>query len=237
MSAERVLEGQLALPISLDEGATFDNYYAGPNGAAVEALKTLALEGGTPVLFLYGADGTGKSHLLQAACRLANDRGRRAMYLPMGQAVLLDPSAIENFDRYALVCLDDVQRVAGTEPWQRALLTLIDALKQKGSGFVASARGAPASEKRLLPDLVSRLSWGPVFQLAVLGDTDKIAALQQRAQRRGFELPEDTAKFLLNRLQRDMSTLCAILDALDTASLVAQRKLTVPFVKSFIEKR
>lgn len=232
-----MLEGQLALPITLDEGATFDNYYSGPNGAAVEALKALALAPGTPVLFLHGADGTGKSHLLQAACRAANDHGRRAMYLPMGQAVLLDPSAIENFDRYALVCLDDVQRVAGTEPWQRALLTLIDSLKQNGGGFVASARSAPAGIKRLLPDLVSRLSWGPVFQLAVLGDADKIAALQQRAHRRGFELPEDTAKFLLNRLQRDMSTLCSILDALDKASLVAQRKLTVPFVKSFIEKR
>ncbi len=237
MSAERVPEGQLPLPISLDEGATFDNYHAGPNGAAVEALKALAVTGGTPVLFLHGTDGTGKSHLLQAAFRVANDHGRRAMYLPMGQAVLLDPSAIENFDRYALVCLDDVQRAAGSEPWQRALLTLIDSLKQRGSGFVASARGAPASIKRLLPDLVSRLSWGPVFQLAVLSDVEKIAALQQRAQRRGFELPEDTAKFLLNRLQRDMSTLCSTLDALDTASLVAQRKLTVPFVKSFIEKR
>lgn len=237
MSAERVPEGQLALPITLDEGATFDNYYSGPNGAAVEALKAVATGGDTPILFLHGADGTGKSHLLQAACRAANERSRRAMYLPMGQAVLLDPSAIENFDRYALVCLDDVQRVAGSEPWQRALLTLIDSLKQHSGCFVASARGAPASVKRLLPDLVSRLSWGPVFQLAVLGDADKIAALQQRAQRRGFELPEETAKFLLNRLQRDMSTLCSTLDALDTASLVAQRKLTVPFVKSFIEKR
>ena len=237
MSAERVLEGQLALPITLDEGATFDNFYAGPNGAAVEALKAMAQGGGTPNMFLHGADGTGKSHLLQAACRAATAAGRRAIYLPMAQAVLLDPSAVENFDRYDLVCLDDVQRVAGTEPWQRALLTLIDSLKQNGGGFVASARGAPASERRLLPDLVSRLAWGPVFQLAVLGDTDKIAALQQRARRRGFELPEDTAKFLLNRLQRDMSTLCATVDALDAASLAAQRKLTVPFVKSVIEKR
>jgi len=237
VSAERVPEGQLALPITLDEGATFDNYYAGANGAAVEALKALATGDGTAVLFLHGADGTGKSHLLQAACRAASAAGRRAMYLPMGQAVLLDPSAAENLDRYALVCIDDVQRVAGTEPWQRALLTLIDSLKQNGGGFVASARGVPASIKRLLPDLVSRLSWGPVFQLAVLSDADKIAALQQRAERRGFELPDDTAKFLLNRLQRDMNTLCATVDALDTASLAAQRKLTVPFVKSFIEKR
>jgi DnaA family protein len=236
VSPEQVLEGQLALPITLDAGRTLDNFYAGPNGAAVEALRDLAVSGATPVMFLHGADGTGKSHLLQAACRAAIAAGRSALYLPMGQAVLLDPSVVENLDRYALVCIDDVQRIAGAEAWQRALLTLFDALKASGGGFVASARGAPASIKRLLPDLVSRLAWGPVFQLAALNDAEKITALQQRAAGRGYELPEETAKFLLNRLQRDMATLCATVDALDAASLAAQRKVTVPFAKSILEK-
>jgi DnaA family protein len=237
MSGPQVLEGQLPLPMMVDQGIDFEGFLAGPNAAAVQALSDAALKPGTPVLFLHGAGGAGKSHLLQAASRAANMVQRRAVYLPMEQTVLLDPSAIENFERYQLVCVDDVQRAAGAEPWQRALLTLIDALKQKGGSFVASARGAPSGIKRLLPDLVSRLSWGPVYQLQPLSDVEKIEALQQRALRRGFELPDDTAKFLLNRLQRDMNTLCATLDALDTASLVAQRKVTVPFVKDFIEKK
>ena len=236
MSAEHILEGQLALPITLEAGATLDNFHAGPNGAAVEALRTLAIKGETAVMFLHGADGTGKSHLLQAACRAAIAAGRTALYLPMGQAVLLDPSVVENLDRYALVCIDDVQRIAGADAWQRALLGLFDALKSSGGSLAASARSAPAAIKRLLPDLVSRLAWGPVFQLAALGDADKITALQQRARGRGYELPEETAKYLLNRLQRDMSTLCATVDALDAASLAAQRKVTVPFVKSVLEK-
>jgi DnaA-homolog protein len=236
MSAQHVVTGQLPLPITLDEGATFENFHAGPNGAAVEALKAVAADG-PQMIFVHGADGTGKSHLLQAACRAAMARERRAVYLPMGQAVLLDPSAVENFENYALVCIDDMHRLAGAESWQRALLALFDALKANGGSFVSGARGAPNTLKRFLPDLVSRLSWGPVFQLAALGDADKILALQQRAARRGFELPDDTAKFLLNRLQRDMSTLCASVGALDAASLAAQRKLTVPFVKSFLEKR
>lgn len=232
-----VLEGQLPLPMFLDQGATFEGIFTGPNSLVVQALHEAALTSKPPVLFIHGAGGTGKSHLLQAAFRAATAEKRRAVYLPMDQAVLLDPSAIENFDRYQLLCIDDVQRTAGVEPWQRALLTLIDAVKQKGGSFVASGRSAPSGIKRLLPDLVSRLSWGPVYQLQPLSDAEKITALQQRAGRRGFELPEETATFLLNRLQRDMTTLCATLDALDTASLVAQRKVTVPFVKAFIEKR
>jgi DnaA family protein len=236
VSAQQVAEGQLPLPITLDEGATFENFHAGPNGAAVEVLKAVASDG-PQMIFVHGADGTGKSHLLQATCRAAMAKERRAVYLPMGQAVLLDPSAVENFESYALVCIDDVQRLAGAEAWQRALLSLFDALKANGGSFISGARSAPNTLKRFLPDLVSRLSWGPVFQLAALNDADKILALQQRAARRGFELPDDTAKFLLNRLQRDMSTLCATVDALDAASLAAQRKLTVPFVKTFLEKR
>jgi len=228
---------QLPLPISLDEGATFENFHAAGNQAAVDALKKLAQSGGQRALFLWGGDGRGKSHLLQAACRLATHSGRRAIYLPMSQAVLLDPQAADNLDSYQLVCVDDVQRVAGIEPWQKALLVLFDALAQKGGGFVATARTAPGAIKRLLPDLASRLAWGPVFQLEPLSDEDKILALKQRASRRGFELPDDTAQFLLKRQQRDMRSLCATLDALDTASLVAQRRLTLPFVKAFLDKR
>ncbi|HKV96525.1 MAG TPA: DnaA regulatory inactivator Hda [Gammaproteobacteria bacterium] len=228
---------QLPLPISLDEGATFENFHAAGNQAAVDALKQLAQSGGQRALFIWGGDGRGKSHLLQAACRLATASGRRAIYLPMDQAVLLDPQVTDNLDSYALVCVDDVQRVAGIEPWQLALFALFNALADRGGSFVASARTAPNAIKRLLPDLASRLAWGPVFQLEPLSDEDKIRALQQRAARRGFELPDDTAKFLLKRQQRDMRSLCATLDALDTASLIAQRRLTLAFVKSFLDKR
>lgn len=228
---------QLPLPISLEAGATFENFYAASNQAAVEALMQLARTGGERALFLWGGDGRGKSHLLQAACRLADVSGRRAIYLPMAQAALLDPQVAENLDSYALVAVDDIHRVAGIEPWQRALFMLFNALAEKGGSFVATARNAPNAIKRLLPDLASRLAWGPVFQLAPLTDEEKIIALKQRAFRRGFELPDDTAHFLLKRQQRDMYTLCATLDALDTASLVAQHKLTLPFVKSLLVKK
>lgn len=229
--------GQLPLPITLDEGATFENFHVAANQAAVDRLKALACSGGERALVLWGGDGRGKSHLLQAACRLAGEHGRRAIYLPMAQTVLLDPEVVENLGSCALVCVDDVHRVAGIEPWQRALFTLFNALAENSGSFVASARDAPNAIKRLLPDLASRLAWGPVFKLDPLTDEDKIVALKQRAARRGFTLPDDTAQFLLKRQQRDMHSLCAILDDLDSASLAAQRRLTLPFVKAFLDKR
>jgi DnaA family protein len=83
-----------------------------------------------------------------------------------------------------------------------------------------------------LPDLRSRLVWGPVFQLQVLPDAKKREALQLRAQLRGLELPENVADYLLSHYPRDLFGLFARLDQLDTAAMALQRKLTIPFIKT-----
>ena len=86
-----------------------------------------------------------------------------------------------------------------------------------------------------LPDLASRLDWGQIYKLQPLSDEDKLQALQLRARLRGFELPEDVGRFLLKRLDREMRTLFMTLDQLDRASITAQRKLTIPFVKEILK--
>jgi len=63
---------------------------------------------------------------------------------------------------------------------------------------------------------------------------EKLAALQRRAAMRGLQLPEDVGRFLLNRMARDLRTLFDVLDKLDKASLVHQRKLTIPFAKEML---
>ena len=56
----------------------------------------------------------------------------------------------------------------------------------------------------------------------------------RRARLRGLELPPETGRYLLNHYRRDMASLCALLDELDLASLAAQRRLTIPFVKGIL---
>ena len=55
-----------------------------------------------------------------------------------------------------------------------------------------------------------------------------------RAKLRGFELSKEVGRFILKRLDRQMRTLFDMLDRLDHASIVAQRKLTIPFVKDIL---
>jgi len=107
------------------------------------------------------------------------------------------------------------------------LFALYERLRAQGGMLVLAARPGPAAIGLRLADLATRLSAGLVYQLQPLSDVEKIAALRLRAQRRGLDMTEEVANYLLTRFPRDMHSLFALLDKLDTATLAAQRRLTI----------
>jgi DnaA family protein len=108
-------------------------------------------------------------------------------------------------------------------------------MQERGARLVMSAEVPPALIPWSLPDLGSRCAASAVFQLRALDEQEQQEALKLRARVRGFELPDDTARWLQRRFPRDMRTLYDLLDALDEASLVAQRRLTVPFIRTVLK--
>ncbi|MEW6352976.1 MAG: DnaA regulatory inactivator Hda [Pseudomonadota bacterium] len=226
---------QLSLNVSLRDGATFDNYVPGPNREALHVLQHL-VEGPERVIYLWGAPGAGKTHLLHAVCHAAAARGARSAYLPLADARHVAPELLEGLEQLDAVCIDDVQTVAGLAPWETALFHLYNRMRDSGAHLVMAGNAPPAELGLNLPDLSSRLLWGLSLQLRLLGDEEKLAALRRRAQGRGFDVPEEVARFLLRRAPRDMATLFALLERLDQASLAQQRKLTVPFVSELLRR-
>jgi DnaA family protein len=227
-----VIGTQLTLSVQLTDAASFDNYHAGPNAAAIAALRELAENGGTASILLHGAAGSGKTHLLQAVARAASQPGRRAAYLPLAQFTREDATALQGFEGFELLCLDDVGSALFDRRWALLLLRLIDAVRAQGGCCLLSAGAAPDSLPLApLPDLRTRLAGCAVFGLKPLNDAELCALLRKRARLRGLELSEEVAEFLLRRLPRSVSALLAALDQLDRASLSAQRRLTIPFVQ------
>ena len=228
--------GQLPLGIRLPDSSVFDSYFAGRNQPVVDALLSLlAKQAGAPTcIWIHGAHGTGKTHLLQAVCARASREGRSAAYLPLPDVIALGEEVLAGFGDLSVVCLDDAQVIAGRENWERALFRLHQELQERDARLLVSGATPPAALPFKLRDLGSRLNGGLVLTLQALNEPEQIAALQLRAQLRGLELPDDTAQFMLRRLPRDMTHLYAVLDELDAASLVAQRRLTVPFVKEVL---
>ncbi len=227
---------QLPLGLSLREGARFESYFPGQNGEPFRNLQLAAEGKGESLLYIAAAGGLGKTHLLQAACHHASRCQRSAAYLPMQQLPELTPAVFDGLEQMALVCLDDIHAVAGNAPWERALFDLFNRLRDSGSTLLVSAEKRPDRCGFGLADLVSRLGWGVTYVLKPLDDADVQQALTGRAAARGLELPEETAQFLLRRFPRDQASLFALFDTLDAASLVEQRRLTIPFVKSVLDR-
>lgn len=224
---------QIPLRIRLRDSSVFASYFAGRNRPAVDALLGLAPGVLPTCVWLHGPHASGKTHLLQAACVQWSERGETTAYVPLRE-LGGDAEVLTGYGELALVALDDAELVAGNSAAERALFRLHQELDERGGHLIVSGTSPPAALEFKLRDLASRMKGGLVLTLHSLDEDEQLQALQRRAQLRGFELPEDTVQYLQRRMPRDMASLCAFLDQLDEASLIARRKLTVPFVREVL---
>lgn len=204
---------QLLLDIQPAALPTLDNFVVGRNAEALHSLK-LAASGNTDTRFIYlwGANGSGKSHLLAACTALAR------------QAQL------------QLVCADAVHLLSDED--QIGLFNTYNQLRDDTSGhggiLIASGIAAP-TQMGLRDDLATRLAWGLVYQLHPLSDEEKAQALRTHAVERGIKLPDEVVDYCLSHLRRDLPTLMATLDALDEWSLTEKKPVTVPMLRKLLQ--
>jgi len=219
---------QIPLPFKLQEDFNFDNFIAEENKLIIDSLQASS----EPFIFLWGESGTGKTHLLQAACQYQNQLDKTASYLPLNELMAFSPDMLDGMENVDLVCLDNIEAIYGNSEWEESIFNLFNRIKQLQGRLIISSASSPQQPNVTLNDLKSRLNSGLPLNLQALSDESTIKALQARAQKLGMELSHDAANYLITRFPRDLSSLWALLDKLDRASLSAQRKLTIPFLKS-----
>lgn len=226
---------QMPLTLRLKDGATFDSYFPGFNSEVLSYLERLTGSAWEPAIYLWGTSGVGKSHLLQAVCHAAGARGVSAVYLPMAAADQFPCDALEGMENLNMVCIDDIHAIAGRPDWELAVRNLFERIQESGGGLVVAGETIPTELGLRLPQLVSRLAGGLVLQLKLLSEQDRLLAVQLRAKRRGLKLAVDAGRYLVRRCGQDTQKLFATLEALDQASLAAQRKLTIPFIRQVLK--
>lgn len=227
------MTSQLPLALRWPRRQRFEHFHAGANAAALAAVKTLADTAGAPWVYLHGASGSGRSHLLLAACQSASAAGRLVQYLPL--ASLPDAAAaLRGVAGSELLALDDLGTIAGDRDAEHALFDLYNRTKAEGGALLFAADRTPAQLDLTLPDLRSRLGACTQFALKPLDDDERRAVLKAQATSRGIQLDDSVLDWLFTRYARDLGALLELLDQLDRASLAAQRRITVPFLRGFL---
>ncbi len=226
---------QLPLSLRWPRRQRFEHFHAGINAPAVAAVRTLATQPGAPWLYLSGSAGSGKSHLLLAACQAASETGRSAQYLPL--KTLRDHAAvIRGVAGSEFLALDNLDTLAGERDAEHALFDLYNRARAEGTALLFAAESVPAQLPITLPDLRSRLGACTQFALKPLDDTERREVLKSQAALRGIELDDTVLDWLFARYVRDLGALLDLLDRLDQASLAAQRRITVPFLRTFLRE-
>ncbi len=242
MVADTPAGRQLTLPVGLADCSDFENFHlptqtpagaAGRQGAALalQLLQSLPAAAAPRQVHLYGPDGCGRSHLLQAACRAM---GAGARYLPLHELAALGPQVLQGMAGAPLLAVDDVQAIAGLADWEQALFAAYNQQREGGGHWLAASTSAPANLPLGLADLRSRLQWGTVIGLQPLTDADLWAAFVERAQRRGLAVSPRALQHLQLHAPRDPARLFTLLERLDALSLAARRPVDWPMVRELL---
>ena len=224
---------QMPLPFRLAPQARFSSFFPADRRAA-EVLHRLQNLTAGEVVWIWGANGTGKSHLLQATAAHWHRQGRRVMYLDLAETGTA--TALAGLEALDVVLLDSLDHLLGEPQGERALFRLYNELLAQAGALVIAAQAGPAELVAGLPDLASRLAAAMVYRLPSLDDAAQLEVLQLRAEQNGLQLDDAAARYLVNRVDRDMASLCGWLDTLDKASLASQRsRLSIPFIRGVLQ--
>ena len=226
---------QILLPLQARRPDGFDNFVPGANTGVIQELQNLAGSGGQCV-FLRGAEGSGKSHLLNAACNLAVEQGRQAFYISLGRLPDAAAEGLSGLDLMDLVCVDDMDLCVGNRIWEEALFHCFNRLRAEGGSLFVSSSKPLSSLQFSLPDLASRLAWGLRLQLRTLDDAGKAEAMAQWVNSREINLPKEVQAYLLSRSSRGTSALLGNLEAVCEEALRSKRKITVPLVREILQQ-
>jgi DnaA family protein len=225
---------QIPLQLQPPRPDRLEDFVAGPNRAALQAVRHLLDEPGSS-LFLSGPQGSGKSHLLNALCHAARERGMGAFYIPLGRLPEEAAAGLEGLQALDLVCVDDIDRVAGNPVWERALFRCFNEVRATSGRLLISSQQPLRSLQFDLPDLASRLAWGVRLKLQFPDDAGKLEILGQRARSLHIELPDDVQSYLLKHSKRDMASLLTLVERIRDAAFAGKRKITVPLVREVME--
>lgn len=227
---------QLPVQFELQSTQNFDAFYPGNNKEIIAHLQQLFINKEQQI-FLWGENGSGKSHLLQAACQETNNTNKTSFFFSLDKKTLPPTSILDGLENVDLVCFDNIDQISGNSKWEQAFFNFFNLHRDNNNHLILSALCPPKYLEIQLLDLKTRMNWGLTLKLKPLTDEQLLNALIYKADVSGFEITPNVGKFLMTHYTSDLPSIWKLLNKIEQATLIAQRKLTIPFLKQIMNSR
>ena len=218
---------QLGLPISLDSKMLLDNFLG--NKQLLKFITEIYIDKTSAEIYVYGAIGLGKTHLLQGAALRALSEQQSAIYIDCRNS--LPEHVLESIEQLNWISIDNIDAIH--ENQQDLFFDLYNRAKQAKVTMLISGPDLP-SELGVMKDLKTRLGLATIFQLEQLDDDLTMSVLNNQMIDRNLSIDSKVYEYLFKYYSRDARILLAAMDELDKASLQAKQSITIPFVKNIL---
>jgi DnaA family protein len=206
------------------------NFIGDKNQQILEFLSGLFAQQSSSVVYVYGAQSSGKTHLLQGCAFKALEKSLKVAYIDFKQDM---PSRVlDNLEDNDWVCIDNVDSLE--EDQQQELFDLYNRASNTSVKLIISGKTLP-SELNLFKDLKTRLSLATIFCLETLDDHSKKSIIQQQMDERNLKIDHKIYDYLFKHYSRDLADLLNAINQLDKASLQQKNSITIPLVKQVLD--
>tara|TARA_Y100001935_G_scaffold12562_1_gene9721 strand:- start:80 stop:778 length:699 start_codon:yes stop_codon:yes gene_type:complete len=224
---------QLALQIQINERASLNNFFVSKNNIkTIQILKNIVLNSNNGVqIFIDDLGSNGKSYLLQAICNDFSNSNNSSIYIPMQEAINLDPSILDGVSELNLICIDDVDLINKRREWEIALFNLINECYEKECFLLLSGS---INKLEVISDLVSRIKKMETLRLEAINDDELLEAAQAISKNLNIEISDKNMNYLINNSKRDIKTIFRTLSQLERESLERKKSIGLNLIKEVI---
>ena len=225
---------QLALQIQINERASLNNFFVSKNNnKTIQTLKDILLNSNNGAqIFIDDLGSNGKSYLLQAICNDFSNSNNSSIYIPMHEAINLDPSILLGVSELNLICIDDVDLINNRREWEIALFNLINECYEKECFLLLAGR---INKLEVIPDLVSRIKKMETLRLEPINDDELFEATLAISKNLNIEISDKNMNYLINNSKRDIKTIFRILSQLEKVSLERKKSIGLNLIKEVIQ--
>ena len=221
---------QLTFPWSKPNNSSFDDFYFEKNNLSIlENLKS------GDDLVIYGLSKVGKSFLLQSLCNYFSKSNKSSLYLPLKELNNYKTGLLDDLEKLDLVCIDDLQLIAGDNNWETAIFNLINNCLISNCRIVFCSNINPSLISFELDDLFSRIQKINRMEVHPVKSDNLIEAVRFFADLRSINIGDKEVTYLINHSKRNMGDLVTHINQLDKLSMQLKRKITIPLIKKVIE--
>ena len=235
----------------LNENYSFDNFVEGDCNrlarAAGYAIAEKPGKTGFNPLFVHGATGLGKTHLLNAIGLQAklNNPELTVLYVSAELFTQQFMDACRNkttndfthfYQLIDVLLIDDIHKLSGKPATQDAFFQIFNHLHQSGKQLVISSEKTPVELQGIEQHLVSRFKWGLPAGLQVPDVETRMGILRRKLQTSGVEMPKDVIEYIAYSISTNVREMEGVLNSLLAQSILNKKTITMDLAKQMIDQ-